>query len=154
LRSAVITLIIVGAMAIGHDRKTEQSQATPQKASALLLPGYHYTASSGFDSSAGRIWKDDGPIIGYEFDLFGGARARGYAEQNPKRSLTVTGSPATGEFIVALDQNEDRMVVDVDGRAYFDARNVRTRKDVVEVLQMATALARALKPAAPVKPKK
>jgi len=141
LRSAVITLIIVGAMAIGHDPKTEQSQATRQEASALLLPGYHYTASSGFDSSGGRIWKDGGPIIYYEFGPLGGEKARGYAEQNPKRSLTVTGSPATGEFIVALDEHEDRMLVDVDRRLHFDAR-VRTRRDVVEVLQIANALAR------------
>ena len=142
MRSAVITLIIVGAMAIGHDRKTEQSQAKPGETSALVLPGYRYTASSGFDSVGGKIWKDGGPVIHYEFGLLGGEKARGYAEQNPKRFLTVTGSPATGEFIVALDEDDSRMLVDIDHRAYFDARNVRTRRDVVEVLQIANALAR------------
>jgi hypothetical protein len=145
LRSAFIMLIIVVAMAIGHDRKTEQSQATPKEASGLLVPGYHYTAGSGIDSAVGRIWKDGGPVISYDFGPLGGEKARNLARQDPKMSLTVTGSPTTGEFIVALDEDHGRMLVDLDRRLHFDALNVRSRKDVVEVLLMANALARSMK---------
>ena len=97
------------------------------------------------DSFGGRVWKDGGPEISYVIAPSGPAKARVYAEQNSKASLTVVESPTTGEVVVALDEDQGAMVVTVDHHVHFTARNVRSRKDAVDVILMATSASGFLK---------
>ena len=141
MRSAFIVLALGLAMATGHRAEGEQAQAVSKETPIQLLPGYRYTAKTGFDAVVGKIWKDGGPVISYEFGPMSPDQAGAYAQQNPKVSLTEAGSSA-GQVVVALDEDHDVMVVGIDNRCNFSARNVRTRKDVMEVLMIANLLAR------------
>jgi len=88
----------------------------------------------------GRLWKEDGPDIFYEIGVSAGAKARRYAEQNGKVSLTVVSSPTAGELVIGLDEDQAAMVVGcVDRRVFFRERNVRSRKDAMEVILIATS---------------
>jgi len=122
--------------------QAEPSQPRLKESPVQLLPGYRYTTENGIDSSFGRIWKDGGPEINYDFGVMSGEQASVYAEQHPGVSLTEAGSAATGKVVVALDEEHDAMVVSIDHRLHFHAHNVRTRKDVVDVLLIAHLLAR------------
>jgi hypothetical protein len=142
MRSAFIVLALGLAMATGQRSEGERAQHVSKESPVQLLPGYRYTNPKGIDSAVGRIWKDGGPDISYGFGFFAGDQAREYAAKNPKVSLTEIGSSATGQVVVALDEDHDAMVVSIDNRCQFSARNVRTRKDVMEVLLIANFLAR------------
>lgn len=143
MKSALTVLILAGAMVFCLADKPEQSQPMRTEKPLWLLPGYQHTVDSGIviDSTGGRIWKDGGPDINYTLTLGGAETARVYAKENPKVSLTVVESPGTGEIVVALNEDRAAMVVSVDYRVHLSARNVRSRKDVVEVILIATSIA-------------
>jgi hypothetical protein len=123
------------------ERETQQSQAVSKARPQWLLPGYQHEPATGMviDSVGGRIWKDSGPDISYQITVTARDKARVYAEENLKASLTVLEAPTTGEVVVALDEEHGAMVVGVDRRAHFMATNVRSRQDAVEVILIATA---------------
>jgi hypothetical protein len=108
-----------------------------------VLPGYQHSAAKGvvIDSFEGRISKDGGPDIHWGISVGTAETTRVHAKENPKVSLTVVESPGTGEMVVALDEDQAAMMVSIDRRAHFSARNVRSRQDVVDVILMATSLA-------------
>ena len=135
-------LVLVCAIVAGDRHTTEQSQPAPDGSPVRLLPGYQHAPSAGVDAVGGRIWRDGGPEIYYNIGFSVGELARGYSKQNPTVPLTVLESPATGEMVVALDDAHDAMVVSVDHHANFDARHVRSRRDVVDVLLMANTVPR------------
>ena len=139
MKPICIVLLVVGAMAIGHGQRGKQSQRTPNGDAVQLPPGYHHASVGGVDSVGGRIWKDGGPDIHYEISLIAGDNARAYAQKDPKVSLIVARSPETGEIVVALDENHDARVVSIDRHAHYNARNIRTRKDVVEAMLIANS---------------
>ena len=143
MKSALIVLAVATAVVTCHGDNAEHSQPVPRGRPVWLLPGYHHTAANGIviDFASGRIWKDGGPDISYEISVSVGEKARVYAKENPRVSLTVVESPPTGEMVVALDEDQAAMVVSIDRRAHFSARNVRSRKDVVEVILIATSAA-------------
>ena len=137
-----IVLALMLPIAPGHRHQTEQSKPASSDADSGLPAGYRQTAASvGGDSATGRIWKENGPQIAYDIGPTAGAQAREFARQNPKATLTVTRSAATGEMVVALDEGQHTVVVSIDGRAHFTARNVRSQKDVIETILIANYVA-------------
>jgi len=140
-----MVLLLASAMASGDRHKAEPPQSVRNGSPVRLLPGYHHTPSGGVDTRGGRIWKDNGPEIYYVIGPMVGELARGYSQQNPKASLSVVESPATGELAIAMDEENDALIVSIDHRSNFRARNVRSRKDVVDVILMANTVARAPK---------
>ena len=140
MRSAFIVLALVLAMATGHRTEGERTQGVSKESPVQLLPGYRYTTQNGIDSAGGKIWKDGGPDISYEFGPMSPDEAGRYAQQNSKVTLTKAGSSA-GQVVVALDEDHDAMVVSIGNRCNFSARNVRTRREVMEVLLIANLLA-------------
>jgi hypothetical protein len=142
VKSVFIVLALALIIASSPRQKTEQSKPALSKADSGLPPGYRQTASPiGVDSATGKIWKEGGPDIHYQIGFTVGEQAREFARQNPKATLTVTRSVATGEIVVALDESQHAMVVSIDGRAHFTARNVQSQKDVVETILIANYVA-------------
>lgn len=135
-------LAALAVVAIGVAVSGEQAARADNESPVRLLPGYNHRSVKGIDSSGGRIWRDRGPDIHYDIGLLVGEHAKGYVDENPRLSLITVDAQATGDIAVAIDEKHDRMVVTVDRTANFSARNVRSRKDVVEVLLMANSVKR------------
>lgn len=144
MKSVFIVLSLALAIAWGSGHTAEQSKPASSKADSGLPPGYRQTDRPfGVETANGKIWKDGGPEILYRIGLSVGEenRAREFARQHPKATLTVTRSVAIGEIVVALDETEHAMVVSIDGRAHFTAGNVQSQKDVVECILIANYVA-------------
>ena len=146
MRVVLVALTLVAGAVSCESQPMESGQAGPSTRSSWVLQGYQQSATSvGVDSVGGRLWKDGGPDISYEISPSSGEHARVFALDNAKASLTVVASQKTGEIAVALDEEKAEMVISVDKRVHFHARNVRTRKDAVEAVLLASAAAGSVK---------
>jgi hypothetical protein len=144
MKSLWMISVLACVMATGDGQRAEPSPPVLADGTVRLLPGYHYLPSPGVDTSGGKIWIDNGPEIYYVRGPFVGHRAVSYADVNQKVSLTVINSTPTSDIAVALDSEHDILVVSV-GNVDFMAHNVRTRKDVLDVVLMASTVPRAPK---------
>jgi hypothetical protein len=141
LKQALFVVLLIASLAPSDGIGSTQQEAAQKQRPGWLLPDYQFEKAGGVvvDSVGGRIWKEGGPEILYELSATSREKARVFALEHPRASLSVISSPTTGEIVAALDEHEGAMVVSVDRRAHFIVRNVRSRRDAVEVMLIATA---------------
>lgn len=137
ISAAVATCILaafVGSAVSGGELPQAKGSSPVQ-----LLPGYNHRSAGGTDTEGGRIWKHNGPSIDYDIGLLAGESAKAYVDEYRGVSMVSQGG---GDIAVAIDEKHQLMVVTVDHYANFRAENVRSHKDVVEVLLMANTVKR------------
>lgn len=142
MKAVLSALAIVATVAFIGVAVSGDQQRADRESPVRLLPGYTHRRIEGVDTEGGRIWKRNGPDIHYDIGAMAGELARGTVDENPRMALIIVESPATGDIAVAMDEQHDMMIVSVDHYANFKARNVRSRKDVAEVLLMANTVKR------------
>jgi hypothetical protein len=124
----------------GRAASQSGATATPTRADAppggmLLLAGYQYRRSPSFEGARGRIWKDGGPQIDYEFSMYDGNAAKDYPQMD--KSIWRTTLQRNGMSCdVTFDEAQDTVVITLGSFANFTATRVKGRRDVTEVLLM------------------
>jgi len=109
----------------------------PPPGGLQMQQGYqHRRRIPTIDTRRGVIWKDGGPRIDYEID-FNGLTIRGFdapgASTIWKTSVTpINGAPRT----IVFDDNADSVVMTSGEYVRFWATNVKSRRDLAEVLLM------------------
>ena len=137
LAAVVLTLSSVAVVT----QRVAQASDQVDEAPVSLLPGYLHRAHTGaIDSIGGRIWKPSGPSIEHVIGRFAANEALTYADRIPKAIVLrlATRSPVPERVIVTMDLDHDSMVVSIGEMttANFIAANVRSRRDVAEVMAM------------------
>src|SRR5215208_2396974 len=125
VRCIAMVCVIAGASVLS----TRPASAAPQ--SIPLISGYKHEPGTSLDTKVGTLSKDGGPTIHYDIGDNAGNHARVYAERNPK-AWTV----AQDSTIITMDESRDVLVVTVANVANFEGRNIRTRRDMAEMLAM------------------
>jgi hypothetical protein len=123
------------------------AQENPQRSTVVmsLLPGYTHQPLSSPDilRLRGRIAKPDGLVIIYDIGYDAGNKARGYAEGTRNAwTFSLTG-PHGDDVIVTMDEPGQVAIVTIAGNANFTSENVRTKRDLAELLSMALTYDRA-----------
>jgi hypothetical protein len=115
-------------------------------AGMVLLPGYkHETVATPRDSRQGRIWKESGLEIIYQYSGMAGGRISGY-DLTPLWSKELTADKGTRiEIQLSTDRrlivrfvrapNAQERLRSGDFPAYFSAQ-VRNEEDIAEMLMM------------------
>lgn len=108
-----------------------------------LLPGYTHQRLPGVDTENGRIAKVRGLVITYDIGTNAGDKARGYAENNPEAWTFTLQRVDGGRATVTVDEPRQFVTVTIDGDANFEARDVKSKRDLAELLAMALTYDRA-----------
>ena len=104
-----------------------------------LLPGYtHQQLFSGdLGRLRGKVAKRDGLVITYDIGHEAGNRARSYADGARNAWTFSLVGPYGDDVIVTMDEPGQVGIVTIAGDANFTSENVRTKRDLAELLAMA-----------------
>ncbi len=123
-----------GVNALAGQSAQADMKAVPAPSGIQLLEGYQHRSLPGMDTTIGVIWKDGGPRIDYEIGALGPREAREY-RQTHKSIWGTTVKVRDMSFDFVLDADQDILVATI-GYANFTARNVKSRRDLSEVMLM------------------
>jgi len=130
---SIIAVCLAGLRAADTQEPNLENGGSP----VILLPGYQHRSEKGVDSLVGRIWKRNGPDIGYDIGSNAGNQAQGHAKDVPKASaLELNPKSYSGSVALTFDEAHDKMYVSIGHTANFEVDNVRSRRDVAEVMAM------------------
>jgi hypothetical protein len=113
------------------------NQQTPPRAMSLL-PGYTLQRLPSADllRQRGKIANPDGLVISYDIGYNAGNKARAYAQGTRDAwTFSLTG-PHGDDVIVTMDEPGHVAIVTIAEFANFTSENVRTKRDLAELLAM------------------
>jgi hypothetical protein len=127
-------LVIFAILFLGLPTVIAQTDPTP--GNIKLLPGYHHQSGQGFDSRAGKIWKEGGAQVRYDI----GDMAGNYADCKlcgwTKGEVWRKTYSANGQNAIYVFTKGNNLVVSFpDSKANFVAV-INNESDLTDVLLM------------------
>jgi hypothetical protein len=122
--------------AVGSSVVPQPGQMQGPPGGIQLVTGYKHERLSSVDTYMGRIWRDDGPELIYEIGMLSMNEIRHYRKANAQSWFRTVGDGTNVSIESIMTDDETLHVAFPGGYSNFQARKLKSKTDVAEILLM------------------